>query len=280
MRRAHASRRSRPRSVFLLVLHLVAAAILLLCLRDSMTRGVGVLWGWERIVVHVGLAASAVGFVALAVIAGRRASGALPDRWRAARAAIRPILALAVVFTVVLYVGTPRVQHPPHPGPPPAMQHCRWLAIILSERASRQKPWPPYGGRNFVLSMVAHKLIDIRNPKNLEIFFCPGSPAAQPMPPRAAYEAVTKASLATQRFRALTDFAGRRNDEEAYRLHPDDHERERPILGCRMDDGVILGFSNGRARYVDREGLGLGPDDPIVFGEESPSPLLCPLSDR
>lgn len=278
MRRSHESRTSRPRSVFLPALQLIVAAILLLSLWDSMTSRV--LWGWERVVVHVGLAVSAAGFVALASIGVRQVGGALPGRWIAARAAIRPVLSVVLAITVALYVVTPRTQHPPQPSTPPSIEHARWLAIIFSERAYHQRPWPPYGGRNFVLSLVAHKLIDVRNPQNLEIFFCPGSPDAQPMPPRAAYEEVTKESLAAQRFPNLTDFAGRRNDEPAYRLQPGDHEREVPILGCRMVDGAIVGFSNGRVRWLDRENLGLGPDDPIVFGDASKSPMLEPLSDE
>jgi hypothetical protein len=130
-----------------------------------------------------------------------------------------------------------------------------------------------------VLALVAHKLIDIRNPDNLEVFFCPQQGSSVHVPTGEAYERVTKDALTWRRFPELTDFAGRRNDEPAYVLDDEAETGNEPILACRYGGGVIVGFDDGRVRVVDREDLGLGPDEEIVFGEASTSPLLRKLSD-
>ena len=158
------------------------------------------------------------------------------------------------------------------------MNNARNLAIILSER-SIKRGWPPYGGKNFVLSLVAYELIDIRNPENLEIFFCPGSDVEGARPKREAYELVTKEALAQRSFPELTVFAGRRNDEPSCRLGDAAPWAQEAVLACAYEDGVVVGFADGSTRWCDRGDLGLGPDDPIVFGEASASPLLRKLSD-
>ena len=78
----------------------------------------------------------------------------------------------------------------------------------------------------------------------------------------------------------LGGYAGRRNDEAAWRLEDVEDPSREVILGCRHhEDGVVLGYADGRARFLDRKALGLGPDDPIEFGDASKSPLLRALSE-
>ena len=229
-------------------------------------------------VVAVLVGFSAVCFV-LAWIAHRAVRRAEDSPGR--RAAILSAGAVPLVAVLVAVALLLEPMQRPHPSSPyrDAVNNARNLSIILSERSAR-RGWPPYGGKNFVLALVAHELIDIRNPDNLEIFFCPPRGEQAVVPSREAYEAVTKDALTQRRFPTLTDFAGRRNDEPAYRLVQGDHEKGEPILGCRYGDGVVIGFSDGAAHFVDREDLGLGPDEEIGVGEASTSPLLRPLSDR
>ena len=52
-----------------------------------------------------------------------------------------------------------------------------------------------------------------------------------------------------------------------------------PLIGdLSCDDGAVVGYSDGSVRFLDREELGLGPDDPIVAGPRSKSPILRRLS--
>ena len=219
----------------------------------------------------------------LARFVGRRAADEGRSRLPAPLVVAFGSLPLLVLMGFLLALLTPhRGMHPevhPHSQRIVCVNNARNLAIICSERA-RRRGWLPYGGKNFVLGLAAHKLIDIRNPDNLEVFFCPGASEGRPRPSREAYVAVTKEALGLRRLPELTDFAGRRNDEAGFRLQPGDEERSEPIVGCRLGEYVIVGFSNGAARVYDREDLGLGPDDPIVFGEGSASPILVKLSDR
>lgn len=192
-------------------------------------------------------------------------------------AATLPLFLLIGLLLIYLFVPSRHTKVPPNRYE--ATNNARNLAIILSERAPR-RGWPPYGGKNFVLALAARRLIDIRNPDNLEVFFCRHPDDERPRSTQEDYEDVTIDTLARRRFPHLTDFAGRRNDEPAYRLADDAHEKSEPILGARVGEHVVVGFSDGAARLLDRDALGLQPGDPIVFGEESTSPLLRPLSDR
>ena len=225
------------------------------------------------------LALSAVALFLLAVFVWKCAWGDRLSRswWR-----VHDLCVLVLPFTLALLflmvMSLPRLQHSPRPGPPVCVNNARYMAIIFSER-SRKRDWPLYGGKNFVLALVAHKLIDIRNPDNLEIFFCPEPGEQRTRPTREAYERVTKETLTRRRFPELTDFAGRRNDEPAYRLRRDEDAAVEPILACVLGDIVVVGFSDGAVRRMDRDDLGLEPDAEIVFGEASASPLLRKLSD-
>jgi hypothetical protein len=80
----------------------------------------------------------------------------------------------------------------------------------------------------------------------------------------------------------MTTYAGLRNDEEAYRLGPDAVARGLgPIVAClEHADGVVLGYADGSARFVEWERLGLEAGDPRVVGEASSSPRLKALSDE
>lgn len=257
----------------------LAGLFLALLLGVHLVGGPGILRGAGGVVLCVELAVSSTMCFLLATVVWWQARGRPLTRfWDGVRCVCSAALPF---FLLVAYVGltTPDRQHPDRPPRPVCINNARNLALILSMLAER-RGWPPYGGRNFVLSLVANRSIDIRNPDNLPIFFCPNGHEAGNAPERADYEKVTKEALAWRRFPRLTDFAGRRNDETEYALKGDESDADEPILACRWHDGVVVGFGNGRARYLDRDDLGLAPEEPIVFGAGSSSALLRKLSDR
>lgn len=160
------------------------------------------------------------------------------------------------------------------------LDHLRQMSTILAER-SRSDGWPDHGGKAFVLSLVADGVVDEDEPENLEVFFCPA--CGMPQFERRmldAYEGLTPATLDQTYLHALTAYAGRRNDEAAYRLGPEGEDAaDEPVLACLCHPRVALvAFADGSARVLEKEELGLGPDDRVVVGEASKSPILKKLS--
>lgn len=80
--------------------------------------------------------------------------------------------------------------------------------------------------------------------------------------------------------RGLGSYAVR--DFERFPIDPSSTEKQ-PILCDRQGadgrtphhrDSIVIAFDSGDVQKYSREHLGLGPDDPIVVGPESKSPLL------
>lgn len=146
--------------------------------------------------------------------------------------------------------------------------------------------WPSVSGKAFVLWHLAVGRIDRRAPGILEVFFSPGDAlrrADRINPER--WDEVTRNALLEGRLdlSSLTSYAGRRNGEKEHRLTSDDLSAGAPVLAdlSFQDEGfVLVAFSNGRVQRMTRADLGLGPDDPIVVGDASRSPILRHLSDR
>ena len=149
-------------------------------------------------------------------------------------------------------------------------------ALILSRRTG--STWPAFSGKRFVVSVAAHKDLDTRRAENLAIFFSPTvAPANRARP--VAYDGLAPKTLATTDVSKLTSYAGRRNGEEAYRITPEQEKEGTPILAdLSLPNVAVVAFSNGEVRTLDRKALGLGPDDPIVAGDASKSPVLRLLS--
>ncbi|MFV1960148.1 MAG: hypothetical protein ACC662_12135, partial [Planctomycetota bacterium] len=128
------------------------------------------------------------------------------------------VLAVVGVGAWLVQSTTRVIRCPPYPPYRP-MENLRNLTFILSDRGEHEG-WPPYAGKNFVLSLVAYGDVDPAHPDDLAVFFA--SEDEGRVPPAAAYREVTTASLRERRFSALTDFAGRRNTDPRYRLPPVD----------------------------------------------------------
>ncbi len=190
------------------------------------------------------------------------------------------VIAMSFLPAAFLYVVPSHTHGEASDRKTQCLHHQRQIATILAERSLR-RGWPKHGGKAFVLSLVADGVISAAEPKNLEVFFCPacGIPEFEPEM-LWAYGRLTPESLDRTYLNSLTAYAGRRNDEEAYRLEPEDaSSSEEPVLACLCHPRVALvAFADGSARQLDRERLGLAPDDPIIVGEDSKSPILKKLS--
>ena len=184
------------------------------------------------------------------------------------------VMGIIVVLMGMVAVIVPRAQEKARQTE--SINNVRNMAIIFSER-SIKKHWPPYDGKNFILSLVALKLVDIRNPDNLAIFFSPGDEwitLDKATPER--FSDVTKQALKSgQDFHELTSYAGRRNADRDYHITSDRMKMVVPII-CDDDegalhhpDGLVMGFTDGAAKFVEWEDLEMAPpedaNDPEPF---------------
>ena len=124
--------------------------------------------------------------------------------------------------------------------------------------------------------------VQLEAPGALEIFFSPADTNAPPRPSVEEFRALTRERLASnENFRRFTSYAGhRRGVPSAPPSGADGLPRDEPwIADLSFPDGAVIGFAGGRVEFLSREELGLGPDDPIVAGEGSRSPILRTLAE-
>lgn len=150
-----------------------------------------------------------------------------------------------------------------------SLNNVRNLALLLSDR-SVDYGWPGLDGKSFTLSLVAHGLIDIRNPDNLNVLFSPGDVwYTREKTPTQLYREVTPKALRNgSDFHSLTSYAGRRNATPGHLITPNLLRQNVPILGDDDDgpvhdpEGLVLGFSDGSARFLRWDDLEMAaPDD-------------------
>ena len=184
------------------------------------------------------------------------------------------VMGIIVVLMGMVAVIVPRAQEKAKQTE--SINNVRNMAIIFSERSIR-KHWPRYDGKNFVLSLVALKLVDIRNPDNLAIFFSPGDEVyTLELATPERFADVTMPVKSGQDFHELTSYAGRRNEDRDFLVTPDRLKMVVPIV-CDDDDGalhhpdgLVMGFTDGSAKFVDWEDLGIAePED-----KNNPQPFL------
>lgn len=190
-----------------------------------------------------------------------------------------PIVLIVGVLVTMIVTLTPQIGGGPG-GRGGVRDNARSILLFMIDRRTGEGGggWPAYSGKNFVLSVVATKDLDIRRRENLEILFGEGG-IPDDIDIRD-YEAINRDSLKHQRFSPLTHFAGRRNADPRYRITEQEEQMGTPLIAIRHRDGVIVGYSGGDVRFHDREELGLDDDEPIVFGDSSRSDLLRCLSDE
>lgn len=158
------------------------------------------------------------------------------------------------------------------------------LTLLLTHRMEDiSTGWAPYGGKSFVLAVVAHGLLDPAKAGERSVLFSPTAPASI-RAAAAAYKEVTVAALKEGRDwskKMLTTHAGRRNDEAKYKITTDDERRGAIILAdLSFDDVVVAAYTDGSVKVLSRKDLGLGPDDPFVVGDKAKSEELRKLSLR
>ena len=238
---------------------------------------------WVSIVTLVLAFAGLVIFGWLGGLFWRRARDPVPGaRWGRRVEALTSGLFLWVL--VVINAGMIGAQacsarHPHRFYTTDCMNNVGNMSQILCER-SRRHGWPRYGGKRFVLSLVLDDVVDVEHLDNVRVFFC----VHRMEDCRAAQDPEVwlpfLAGVPDAAYARLTSYAGRRNDEAEWRLTEDMDLAAEAILGCRTHrDGVVLGFADGKRRFVDREELGLRPDEPIVFGDDAKHPWLRALSE-
>ena len=159
------------------------------------------------------------------------------------------------------------------------------ILLYTGAGAGLEIPWPKYGGKRFVLWLVAKDLIARNDEKHLSILFSPADDARSLIKAGGlkAYETLTLPTLKDPAIdvSALTSYAGRRNDEREHVLSAAELQSNAAIIAdLSLPGGVILGYCGGAARWVTAEELGLPPDQPIVVGDASPNEMLKHLSDR
>lgn len=236
-------------------------------------------------------AARAVLVLVLGALAAALLAGAV-DLWMRASGLASGLLsggarlALGVIIVVLFLVGASLASSPPTSAHPrdirltETIHNARCLSTLLSERSIRCG-WPPRGGKRFVLSLAAERIVDPRNPANLEVFFSPCLERAPNAPSREDFLRLTPEALCAAHFAAFTHFAGRRNEDPRYALSRNAHRETEPILACVLPGrGVVVGFSDGAARFLDLGDLGLEPGAPIEVGDRARVPLLRALSDE
>lgn len=187
-------------------------------------------------------------------------------------------LLLLVLLALAIFALTPLVSDE-EPRQRDSMDNLRDLAGMQATLGR----WPRFGGKAFVLAVVARGGIHPKNERGLRTLFAPDE-----VPPHFAtfiqrFEAVSWKSLREGLdVSALTSYAGRRNDEEPYRLTQKSAEEEAAIYADihSIPDHAIVAFADGSVTVLGRAELGLERDDPIVVGEAARSPLLRALSDR
>jgi len=158
------------------------------------------------------------------------------------------------------------------------------ITLMIARRTERTTGgYPPYSGKNFVLSLVATNQLDRRNDQNMEILFSPGDKnLSLEKADKKLYKEINKKALKRgDDFSTLTSYAGRRNADMEFLITPSQEKMGTPMIAdLSFPDVAIVGFSNGAVREMTRKELGLEKDDPIAVGDESKSVLLQKLSDQ
>jgi hypothetical protein len=157
------------------------------------------------------------------------------------------------------------------------MKYLIYLMKALKPAAGTPQ-FPALDGKNFVLWLVASGQLEKHNEGPLAMLFSPADRRLKP-PGAAPYAAVTPEALRTQRFATLTSYAGRRNAVKELAITPASPPSTTALLAdLSFSDGALVGFLDGKVRYLNRRDLGLSPTDPVVAGPASRSPLLQTLS--
>ncbi len=167
------------------------------------------------------------------------------------------------------------------------------LVIMMQAINTNISQWPGYNGKNFVLAPLAHGIHNADAPGALEVFFSPSDPQYKTANVDIdRYKGITKQKLRNgDDFHELTSYAGRRNGEgNEFVLASSDTSSKGLICFSDDDDGklhheagLVVGFANGRAVFMEWEELGTPKPKDVTnyerfLGESASSELLRMLS--
>ncbi len=191
------------------------------------------------------------------------------------------VMSIIVVLAGMVMVGVPYVREQGRRTE--SLSNVRGLALLLSGQSQQKRAWPPFDGKNFLLSLVATGEVDARRPDNLKVFFSPGDTKYTwqekvQIDGAKRYKDITLQSLksGTGDFKDLTSYAGRLNTRDECRITPDKESMVVPLV-CDDDDGnlhhpkgLIMAFTDGSAQFKDWSDLGMqaGPEE--VDGDVEP----------
>jgi hypothetical protein len=158
------------------------------------------------------------------------------------------------------------------------------LKYYIADGAGIVRPWPMFNGKAFVLWLVATDQLDRRDPRQLVILFSPhdAERSLEKAGGVAAYAGLNLDSLRSGGIDVskLTSYVGRRNREKEHLLSASELERGAAVIAdLSFGDVAIVGFVNGQVKTMTKADLGLGPDDPLVAGDASKSPILRDLGE-
>ncbi len=157
--------------------------------------------------------------------------------------------------------------------------NLRNIGAMLVERTSASKGLGTRGGAAMLLQ-VYHPLGMIKKGDE-RVFLCPGDIIVRGQniddPDfRKRYDTVDLDHVDP----ALCSYAGR--NRKLYPIKPDSNEKQAWACDCQGDDGrtghhkggLNVLYEDNSVRFMDREALELGAEDPIVVGNESTNKLL------
>jgi len=150
------------------------------------------------------------------------------------------------------------------------------LKCLLSAGLFPQ-PMPQFSGRRYVLWLVAADFLDRSDPAQLAILFSPGDRERSLAQAGgiAAYKDLETYVLRdpAKDVSSLTSYFGRRQPRTR------NTGLTALIADLSFGDVALVGFSDGSVKEMTKADLGLRPDDPLVAGEASSSPVLREFGD-
>lgn len=191
------------------------------------------------------------------------------------KVAIGTIVVVAGLVTAVAIV-VPRF--PTGRGREGCLHHASILGQRFVEAREERRLDPTLHGSAQILSWLWPGGLPQGGEK---LLVCPGDPTT--LLPETLDDALVyhpADATALRRARGLGSYAVR--DFERFPLAEDATEKQAILCDRQGDDGrtmhhkggIVVCFSEGDAQLLSREELGLGPDEPIVVGPDSRSPML------
>src|SRR5262245_26234021 len=162
-----------------------------------------------------------------------------------------------------------------------AIQNVKNLLEWHRNLVTANRRYPPVGGKSFVLWPLVSGKVDFDTPGLVPLFFSPADMGALQKANLEDYRGLTKLTLrGGADISRLTSFVGRRAPDDPSEGPGNTLPGSTPLIGdLPFPCGAIVGFANGEVKWLTRTELGLAPDDPIIVGPDSRSPILRDLAE-